>query len=227
MLKMHSSKVMTKFIFLISICLFVSFQLNAQSHKDPLSRVDSTEISKTLIKRTAKIMKILEIKIRVNLDKDGPITLNIDSSSFAFNAEFRRGKMGDVVNYNTPDCYYLAPKMLIPPTLYSILFKKSDTTYIAYLKGVSIIVHELTHYLQTTNDDKTYFVLKYYEQLKDYILQPTEIEAWAVNSYFFLSYYDKNKLKGIMSLDENMHRKMELLIDAYRLYVKPQEAELF
>jgi len=157
-------------------------------------------------------MKTLGFRVRKNLASDGYIQLIIDST--VQDATFTYIK-SEVVNTDS-ERYYKKPLIRISPSLYDIIFKQKDVTNKMYLSSQSILIHEITHYLQVADEENYYYIFKDKNpDVKRYFNQPSEFEAYSVGDYFFLKQYDKKALKNIMKQELDIHRKCELLINLF------------
>ena len=97
-----------------------------------------------------------------------------------------------------------------------VLQKTKDTVKLVFIKSLSTICHELTHYYQATwVEPETYFEAKTEGEMGAYISQANEFESYCVGAYYFFKYYDKKKLKKIMKKKEDVETKRKNLINAY------------
>ena len=193
------------------------------------SEIDKIVFDITKFKLEASlIMSKLGIKQRINFSMDDTLKLFIDTSLSVFNAKFGTLKEKGVIS---PDDlrfrYYLTPVIKVSPLMNLVITKSRDTTSLARLKAYSIIIHEIVHYLQETWDNESYFVLQSKEDEKLYISQPSEKEAYAAGSYFYLKINHKMVLNKIMLSSVSVQKKFEMLINAYREKVYPWRGKLF
>ena len=215
---------MMKYVVFILLIISCSLQKKTNTKKH-YTKFDLT----SAIQETKSIMNHLSIRIRENIKMDDSLRVYVNPAETNFNANFgsETPEKGLKAPQNHIELrYYILPLIEISSVMDSIIFNKKDTSYLIYMKGTSIIIHEISHYLQETWDDN-YFKLRTMADEKRYISQPTEIESYAVGSYYFLSHFKPVELKEIMSSNETIHRKYELLINAYRKYVYSEMPILF
>lgn len=166
------------------------------------------------IRTTKKILNKLHIPIRNNLNKDSPIILIVNPNLSLYNGQFKLGKSKvDIVYYNTDSAYLKNPIIEISPLLDSVYFKHQYTELIEKIKARGSLIHEISHYLNSAYDDKTYYspIVWNKEELEKYIRHPLELPAYAAESYFFLKKTDKNKLKEILKnqiIGDDLYKKL-------------------
>lgn len=201
-----------KYLFLLST-LFASFNKISLAQDIPYG-FDKTDYNfRPLLNDAHRIMKILRIKIRDSTSKDGELIAIINRNKQHYlDAEFGVLKGHEVPSFQDPKRYYLHSYLRLSVILNKILTNKIDTTFKCYLKAKSIVVHELTHYLQSSYDINPITPTNAKEFI-DYIKQQQEFEAYSAEGYYFLENFDKNILNHIMHLKVSLHRKCELLID--------------
>ena len=201
---------MKKLIFL-SLFLLTSAISNAQKFYG-FDDVNDYDIS-YLKKYTHRVIKKLNIQVRDSISKDGELVPIVNRNwQHAMDASFSVREGDGVGDQFSPSRYYIHSYMQLSKVLYRVLTKKSDTTLLIQLKANSIVVHEITHYFQSTNE-KNYIDANadFYGHLK----QPSEFEAYSVESYYFFENYNKKVLRRIMHLKFPLRRRCELLINEY------------
>jgi hypothetical protein len=179
-----------------------------------------------LLKDTYRIMSILNFRIRDNVKKDGYLQpcVNVQrdnsfAAGFAYNPENLVGSKTDTSRYFRYSILHMSI------SLYSIISKQKDTTFESYEEAKSIVVHELAHYLQQTNN------IPYIEATDnnrtEYISQPSEFEAHSVGCYYFLEKYDRKELKRIVNLKMPVKEKCKLIINQYWRIIYPNSGVVF
>ena len=171
-------------------------------------------------------MKTLNFKIRDSISRDGKLRILINPSHKNYmdaDFAFRRNQL--VKAETDPDRYFIEPICVFSFLTYDILNKKRDTDFKVFLKAKAVVIHELTHYLQETNNVP--YIDPNANNLLEYTSQSSEFEAYTVMAYFFLEEYDKKALKKIMHFKIDMHRKCELVINAYQKIIYPARPLIF
>ncbi len=170
------------------------------------------------INETRVIMDTLDIGIRHYQNLDGKLDVIIDDRLTHLNAMF-----GVEEGFVTPDNYakaiYKTPVVAMSKDLHMVLsigWYYSDSFTV---RAKTHMIHEVAHYLQSSNDtaDAGYLLNLYNTGREmEYVSYITEIEAFAVESYYWLQFYNQKKLSSIMSLDVSQSDRFKRLIDASR-----------
>ncbi|MDP3431386.1 MAG: hypothetical protein Q8T04_00255 [Bacteroidota bacterium] len=164
----------------------------------------------------------MNIEKRQNISRDGELRVVACDKLTGYNANFKiqSGSKG-ILNQDNPDSmFYLDPYILTSNDLKSILTNESKDSKFEVLKAYSVIVHELTHYYQ--KGEFAYIhgnkYIKYNESNdKEYVSQLSELDAHAVQSYFFVKNINPKGLEKILS-HSSVQVIKERLINEYRLY---------
>jgi hypothetical protein len=170
-----------------------------------------------MVAETGSIMQALKIPIR------HPIQDHQDSIQFATNKglaglnAFFSFKATLYINNNghidSSNRSYEDPIMIVSNELIDILNRRTDTSKSAYSQAKAVVIHELTHYLQATIGGKNY-VNASIPNFTNYLIQPIEFEAYAVESYYYLKYTDGRELRRIMRKKISSSQKMKELINS-------------
>ena len=181
--------------------------------------------------KTVEIMNRLNIHIRKNIAKDNHFNLTIRNDT-SLEADFKYDKIGSKIVqgvFDTSGRWYVNPTIILTSMLDSIASKKKYTSRKVYIRSLSIIVHELTHYYQTTFVNDNYYApdIIPLNMFRRYIRQPVEFEAFAVGSFYYLSVLCKKTLKRIMKGNITIDKKFELLINAFWKEWNPSDPPVF
>jgi hypothetical protein len=152
-----------------------------------------------LIKETIGMMKLLNIRVRDSIAKDGALKIGtIDTIANPFQkgigATFARAKSGRTLDSNGDAVKYMFPIIYVTHFIDSILSDRKDTSKISEVYARSVLVHELTHYLQKT---VTITYGSRGKSLEEYINLPDENEGLSIHAYYFLRHYSPNTLVAI------------------------------
>jgi hypothetical protein len=120
--------------------------------------------------------------------------------------------------------FYINPKIKISPYIDSVIFKKIKSSKLVYVKCLSIIVHELTHYLQDI--DTIYIARENAKDLAEYISQPYEFPAYSIGAIYFLKNFD-NKVFIKLNQMADTRKKMEMFINKYYNIIYPKMNTIF
>jgi hypothetical protein len=168
---------------------------------------------------TLRIMKELDIQIRSAIDKDGELEIKIDSKLWRYNAEFsiKSDKDGIRFTHDNLKQHYIDP--IISTSLYISQSLNADFHY-DHVRACSIMVHEITHYYDASLYDEEYIYPNGYNY-EDYISQKCELNAHAVQAYYYLETAFPEKLKDIISRN-NLNDIKRLSINEYNLLTEIQ-----
>lgn len=188
----------------------------------------------TVLRHTLLIMKELGFEIRKNLYRDAGRPLSTDIIRNMNDARERASLIRYDSIYgkkNDPSArFYFGPQICFRKIIYDIIYHKYDTTKVYRLYAFSCFYHEMCHYLQSTigrfpSDEE----IRIAGNEVACIESPMELEAYSVEAYFFLYFYDRKKLNAILSEKEDRIRKIKKLINAfndYRYSPKPNRNRL-
>ena len=117
------------------------------------------DVDSTVYKNEAlRLMKILQIPVRHNLAKDGPVNLQvIPNSSVGIFSHFKPDT--PVINLNTPDVYYPKSKIIVMEDVLKSVAANEPTDSLEKLQLYntrSLLIHEYTHYYQIMIRSKDY-----------------------------------------------------------------------
>lgn len=166
-------------------------------------------------------MQVLSIETRPAYLKDGQLQLRAWDQLSGINALFRiESDINGIINSDSPDeMYYVDPMILTGHALKPILSSFNETKQ--NIKGRSIIVHELTHWLQKGTLQELHTKEGYVEfngsNYLEYISQKREIEAHAVQSYYFLQEFNPERLEEIKNKSISNDQLMKDLINEFML----------
>ena len=208
-------------LLIISLSLLFS-QTQAQTIYD-------TKVKK-LVSETIKLMGIMQVKTRVNVNMDDTLVFIIDSSFKDIQGRFKTKDEFGVKFYNCDlkSRSYIQPLIVLSPALYSIIFINLDTIKYIKLEAHSVIVHELTHYFDETWVDKDKTIKLDKGNVVQYISQPREFDAYAVGGYYLLRQHNKSFVKKTMNLKYTLECKKHLLINEYlRVILNKDTLNLF
>lgn len=204
-----------------------------QNTRDTLIRLVPSNDLPQLIIQTKEIMQQLGIKIRPNVDLDDTIkVVTTDTLPSRTMAMFQRKhalyplNMIGVIDqrfYETP----IILKSLVLDTLINMGFEKGQMNYII---GVSGMIHEITHYLQLTYGKGTIVDTSSstrIERIRNYVKQPVEFEANAVQGYYYLYYKNRAILDVIMASKLTSRKKSEFIINSFYTLWYRQDLEVF
>ena len=82
------------------------------------------------------------------------------------------------------------PKILISPLLYAVIIKTKDTSDIVYYKGLSIVIHEMTHYFQSVDDLRIYKDAQQLGSLKNTLSNHLRCKVGQLDSWFGFLFAD-------------------------------------
>lgn len=182
-----------------------------------------------LLPEAKAIISFLQIPIRDSIKYDGRIKTKISDSLYFFKKGF--GIFYADSGYSVIDTFmatriYPYPTLVVARDIDSILSESIDTSiyWETYAKGV--VLHELTHYLQTT-----YNPIKGVDRSKlrveDYVKLPDEKEGFSVLSYYFLQTLAPDILLSINKSPLSIDEKREAIIDAYFIFFTPERKSIF
>jgi hypothetical protein len=164
----------------------------------------SKTVSK-LIPKTIEIMNYLHIRVRDSLKQDGvlqiqPLETTNNPNYKNASAVFARSKSGRTLDSNGDAIKYSHPIIYIDASIDTLIKNKGHQSKFKKFYGKTILVHELTHFLQKT------VYITYGSRTKEndpayYFRLPDENEAWAVSAYYFLKHYSPEILKNIPQND--------------------------
>ncbi len=206
------------------VIIFILFTLSILN-----SKAQYVEEYDTLRPITIQIMNELGIPIRYFIHRDDPLKFFIYQS----NASTARYSDSSISFLTTVDgepifsqrwCF--KPKIIISSTLDSILNKLKIVSFEQYVNAKGTIIHELTHYLQQSYILKENYIGGSLENWQAHITQINELEAYTVDSYYFLSIINNDLLKEIIKSEAtplNMNKK---IINAAYSILNPGEYEL-
>ncbi|MDQ1165132.1 hypothetical protein [Flavobacterium sp. SORGH_AS_0622] len=172
-----------------------------------------------LIDATLEIMPKLGIEIRPAYKKDGELQLRAWDKLEGANALFTiHSDIAGIINRDSPDeMYYIDPLILTGHALKPILANFNNT--VQNIKARSIIVHELTHWLQRGTITELHTAEGYISfngnNYLEYISQKREIEAHAVQSYYFIREHNKNNLDKIVNNSQTNDDLCKSLINEF------------
>jgi len=208
-----------------TLVIFLSMIVFKTYSQDELRFVKMDKsIDRQLLLEARDIMNILKIKVRSTLRFDGQIELSIKKGSHYLDASFNNNFGNDFLAEYDVNRVYKAPFLIITELCLNISNKTKDTTVFYYTRARETIVHELTHYLQASFD-MTKVDPK--SNLKGYISEPTEFEAFSVGAYYFLQHTNKNELTRIMGLNIGLTDKCKILINTFYKLIYPRIDYIF
>lgn len=203
-----------KYLLLILLFTTCSPKINLNKSKYKLAKTDAS----IFINETKKIMNILGINIRDSLQYDGTIQTIISDSLFGYYKDFGLffpdSNLVGMINNNIESRVYAYPIINIATNIDSIIIEKKDTSIYQEIYARSVIIHELTHYLQ-----KTYTYVGSKNRIsngkKFYYNLPDEKEAYAVQYYFMFKNLDSNRINMLSTfpLLKSKEELWELFID--------------
>lgn len=170
--------------------------------------------------QTVYIMKRLKIPMRKNVFKDGEIRLTKYTSIY-LGANF--GAKGFkpypvLTEKDLADRWYIEPTIAMSSVIDSIVFEKKDTAIDVKIRSISIILHELSHYLQVTMPKEGEHLIS---DIKLQMLQPAQFEAYAVDMYYYLAFTEKKRLKNILKSHSAQEEKIKAIFNSYLKKVYP------
>ncbi|MEO6719397.1 MAG: hypothetical protein ABIN67_03485 [Ferruginibacter sp.] len=166
-----------------------------------------------LISETKQIMTTLHIKIRDSIKFDGHITFQLTTALPQGGASFLAGDEL-IIGKKTITRVYKHPTMQVTKYIDSVLTNDKSPTSIKLIEAKAVLVHELCHYLQATIPKKTSLV-KIKMTRKQYVGEPDEIEAHAVQSYYTFKYFDPAIIVALKKIPIKEDIELwEMLIDA-------------
>lgn len=174
-----------------------------------------------LIDATIEIMHKVGIEIRPAYKKDGKLQLRAWDNLEGWNALFViHSDIAGIINPYSPDeMYYTDPIILTGHALQPILANFNNN--LENIKARSIIVHELTHWLQKGTITELHTAEGYISfngtNYFEYISQQREIEAHAVQSYYFIREHNKNNLDEIVNNSKTKDDLFKRLINEFMI----------
>ena len=211
----------------MAVKLLITISLLLACNKSYSQRIDyikmDKRIDRSLLMESNRIMRILKFPLRTTINRDGMLGLVVKRGSKYLDASFNN-PFYDVLDQYDKNRVYQAPFILITELCLDISTKARDTTRLFYIRSRETIVHELTHYLQSTFDTKTVDAQK---DFKGYVSNPTEFEAYSVGAYYFLENYNKAELMRIMIKNITVEHKCQLLINAFFKVIYPNQTQMF
>lgn len=126
---------------------------------------------------------------------------------------------------DTVNVIYPAPTVYISSNIYNDLQKKADTSE-RFIRALSCVLHEITHYYQFINYN--YISYKSSGDYHAYFCQPYEIDAYAVEAFYYLSRRNPRQLQKILNSNngDNNLVKRELIKEHSRILRRPVLSEL-
>ena len=179
--------------------------------------VESVEIE------TRKIMHTLKLPIRIPFSKEDSLKIVFDDAAINLTAQFHYSGIKCKVHngiLDTGSMTYIQPTIELSPSLYKIYNRIIDTSFKVSIKAEATIVHEFTHFLQASYADSATYVnppdnFNDSFHLRRHYEQSTELQAYAVQSYYALSFINRKELKKIIRTKTDMNEKYRLLFNAY------------
>lgn len=165
------------------------------------------------LSETKRIMKVLNIDIREVINKDGALNVVADDHVKMLVGYFKSNYVVPEKDTSRRSVSYKSPMIYISPLCDSILQNKKQVSGYVRLQAETTLIHELTHYLQTTPREKNY--KGDLDKLDEYINQPTEFEAMSVMGYYYLEKTKDELFDVIIKSDDSGKRKMAQLISTY------------
>ncbi len=157
----------------------------------------------TLRPITIQIMKKLGIPVRYFLHRDDPLRFIIYQSNYS-TATYSDSSIGVFTTYDGQPIYSqrwcFKPVIYISSTLDSILNKKIIVSFEKSINAKGTIIHELTHYLQQSYIKKENYIGGSLENWQSHVTQINELEAYSVDSYYFLSIINNDLLNDIIKI---------------------------
>lgn len=204
----------------ILLLFFIFFNL-----KSPAQIIKDSLLDQLLI-------EVQDLMTKNNLPQRKKQAISADSLKLSFLIEKRRAQYDAAfgaekqLHHNTDNSLslYINPKIKISQFLDSIIFKKKESSKLIYYKCLSIIAHEIVHYLQDV--DTTYISIKNAKDLGEYITQPFEFPAYIIGAIFFLKNFDSTSLIEINKI-KNTRKQRELLINKYYNIIHPKMDNIF
>jgi hypothetical protein len=218
----NSKSSIMRWLIFVLLCPLFSFGQKLYLTKDTIDM-------KIMVEQTKYIMNRLQIGIRKNIHKDDSLKISTYSSPKLISAAYGQDFMWPYSNSKGLDTLgraYKNPNIIMSELMDSILKNRIDTTKFVRVKAHSSILHELTHYLQITYTSDDDYIPATLEGFRDYVLQPTEFEAYAVDSYFTLYLLNRKELDRIMKMQTTRNERFKMLINAYFDLVYPQIPKL-
>jgi hypothetical protein len=208
--------------FKLALILFPLFTLKFLIGCKPIFHSGNTyykDYSK-LENETKHIMNHLGIRIRDSIDMDGKMVFHVIDTLLQptlkdFDGQFARSKSGRTLDNNGDAVKYSAPIIYLSKMVDSILSEKRNESHFMEIYARSILVHELTHYLQKT------VVITYSnraESAEKYLSYQDENEAFTVQAYYLLKYYAPERLQEQSSFQSSIKYREFLLNNMLRIF---------
>ena len=204
---------------LVAVIMLFCFGIAAGAQNDSTFRLPHTRKYKQI---TLHIIRYLGIPHRLSHFGDGRLKFTFYQPSayrqgVAPYGMFFRGRY----LYRPPDTLnvvYPAPVIYINRKVFTDLKQNKDTSE-QFVKALSCVLHEITHYYQFINYN--YITYRSSEDYHSYFCQPSEVDAYAVEAYFYLSKRKPLELQRVLRryAGDNFRIKREL-IQLHSLYIR-------
>lgn len=197
-------------IFITAACICFAYIFSKKQNSNIKEKIDIYPY----IKEAQTICKALQITTRKSLHKDGEIVLfPVISDTGRYGGMFvPEGKLYLNNSNNGFDMIYSNPKIYI---MKSILTGAQDSSNILRMyKCQSILIHEATHYLDTTRSGVNNCPDN---DFKCYVSLPWESNAFIVGAYYFISRAAPEVFEDIMKKDISINRKKKSIIRILRI----------
>lgn len=170
-----------------------------------------------LMVQTIDMMRQLDIRTRKAVEQDSPfITYRILPNAGRIVAYFSAAETCFLNDTATRYRYYINPMLVLSRSVDSILRYSADTTTIQYIQAESVIIHELTHYLQGVYDTPLPFTIAEVPYT-EYMKRPSELEAFGTAACFFTRKYNPDKFAQIAGSGKTLQgKKADLIMYLFR-----------
>lgn len=173
------------------------------------------------------IMKEIGCPIRPNYHLGDDLTIAKNDTLPEFSAHF---KAASIVrpDKNINLRFYIKPQIDISSNMDSIFKGLGTFSDFDKLVAATHLLHEYVHFYQKTYPPDT---IEYFRLIPEYqsnvwafakyMRQPVEFEAFAVASYYFLYFYDRQKLIDLHNNNNDLMSRLILIMSAYRKAIRP------
>ena len=196
---------------LLVLILFICFSLNSNAQNDSTFRLPHTRRYKRI---TLDIIEYLGVPHRNSYSKDGALRFAFNKPAWygeraPANGMFIRGTFL-YIPPDTINVIYPRPVVYISRVIYNQLQRGADSSE-QLIRAQACVIHELTHYYQFINYN--YITYRSSGDYHAYFCQPYEIDAYAVEAFFYLSKRQPAKLKDALArfAGDNERLKRELI----------------
>jgi hypothetical protein len=206
---------------LIAIIILISIFIEIEGQTDSTFTLTHTKKYK---REALSIIHYLGIPHRRFHTKDGRLKFAFNKSQ-KFDGMFMRG----IYLYSPPDStdvIYPTPVVYISRNIYNNLRFGRDTSE-RHVRASACLLHEITHYYQFVNFN--YISYRSSDDYHAYFCQPYEIDAYAVEAFFYLSKQKPTDFKEMLVkyAGNNERLKRELIRLHSRYINRPVLSELW